>query len=48
MKRKIVMSMFTFLIIMGCVFFFGSQANSFTFTFGETMEFKQIPSDLPE
>ena len=42
------MPMFTFLIIMGCVFFFGSQAHSFTFTFGETMEFKQIPSDLPE
>ena len=48
MNGKIVMSMFTFLIIMGCVFFFESQANSFTFTFGETMEFKQIPSDLPE
>ena len=48
MKRKIVRPMFTFLIIMGCVFFFGYQAHSFTFTFGETMEFKQIPSDLPD
>ena len=42
------MPMFTFLISMGCIFFLGSQAHSFTFKFGETMEFKQIPSDLPE
>ncbi len=48
MKRKIVIPMSTFLIVMGCVFFFGSQADSFTFSFGETMEFKQIPPDLPE
>lgn len=48
MKRKIVMAMFTFLIVMGCVFFLGSQADSLTFTFGETTEFKRIPPDLPE
>ncbi len=48
MKRKIVMPMFTLLIVMGFAFFFVSQADSFTFSFGETTEFKQIPPDLPE
>ncbi len=48
MKRKIVMPMFTLLIVMGFAFFFTSQADSFTFTFSETMKFKQIPPDLPE
>ncbi|MDE0481885.1 MAG: hypothetical protein OXI67_04835 [Candidatus Poribacteria bacterium] len=48
MKRKIVMPMFTLLIVMGFAFFFASQADSFTFSFGETTEFKQIPPDLPE
>ncbi|MDE0635621.1 MAG: hypothetical protein OXI43_07195 [Candidatus Poribacteria bacterium] len=48
MKRKIVMPMFTLLIVMGFAFFFVSQADSFTFSFSETMKFKQIPSDLPE
>ena len=48
MKRKIVMPMFTFLIVMGFAFFFLSQADSFTFTFSETMKIKQIPPDLPE
>ena len=48
MKRKIVMPMFTLLIVMGFAVFFTSQADSFTFSFGETTEFKHIPSDLPE
>ncbi len=48
MKRKIVMPMFTLLIVMGFAFFFASQADAFTFSFGETTEFKQIPPDLPE
>ena len=48
MKGKIAMQIFSLLTVMGCVFFLGSQADSFTFTFGETMEFKRIPSDLPE
>ena len=48
MKRKIVMPMFTLLIVMGFAFFFASQADSFTFSFSETTEFKQIPPDLPE
>lgn len=48
MKRKIVMPMFTLLIVMGFAFFFVSQADSFTFSFSETTEFKQIPPDLPE
>jgi len=48
MKRKIVMSMFTLLIVLGFAFFFASQADAFTFSFGETTEFKQIPPDLPE
>ncbi len=48
MKRKIVMPMFALLIVMGFAFFFVSQADSFTFSFGETMKFKRIPPDLPE
>ena len=48
MKRKTFMSMFTFLTIMGCAFLLATQADALTFSFGETMKFKQIPSDLPE
>jgi len=33
---------------MGFAFFFASQADSFTFSFSETTEFKQIPPNLPE
>jgi len=40
--------MFTLLIVLGFAFFFASQADAFTFSFGETTEFKQIPPDLPE